>query len=161
MSELQEKLDDLKVEITSKFNGVVMQDGRQCFAWLVTLKRDRAEVTVDFYTGIGCTKRKVSEKDLRKLKDGTWEVYVMDRWVSMQEAISRARVVPAPPKSADVLNCMFGSACDEDFSEWCANFGYSDDSIKAKRTYDKCQELERKAKRLLGSHYAEVSACEH
>ena len=43
----------------------------------------------------------------------------------------------------DVLYCLTMDAqCVEysDFEDWCAEFGYDDDSISAKKTYDACCE---------------------
>ena len=47
------------------------------------------------------------------------------------------KVSPALP---DVLHSLLmdSSATDETFSNWCANYGYSDDSIKALETYQAC-----------------------
>lgn len=44
------------------------------------------------------------------------------------------------PTLADVLHSLLmdSSAADETFSVWCANYGYSDDSIKALETYQAC-----------------------
>lgn len=45
------------------------------------------------------------------------------------------------PKIIDVLMCLVLDAqvieCGS-FSDWCAEYGYSDDSIKAKETYEAC-----------------------
>jgi hypothetical protein len=54
-------------------------------------------------------------------------------------------VTPTPkkPKVADVLHSLImdASAADENFHDWCANYGYSDDSIKAMNTYKACLEI--------------------
>lgn len=45
------------------------------------------------------------------------------------------------PHVADALHSLIldSSACESSFSEWCAEYGYSDDSIKARETYDACR----------------------
>lgn len=50
---------------------------------------------------------------------------------------------PKKPKVADVLHSLImdASAADANFHDWCANFGYSDDSIKAMNTYKACLEV--------------------
>ena len=50
------------------------------------------------------------------------------------------RSKPVKPKIADVLYSLFldASAADENFNDWCANLGYSDDSISAFNTYKQC-----------------------
>lgn len=49
---------------------------------------------------------------------------------------------PRKPKVADVLHSLIldASAADENFHDWCANFGYSDDSIKTMNMYKACLE---------------------
>lgn len=55
---------------------------------------------------------------------------------------SWATPTPKKPKVADVLHSLIldASAADENFHDWCANYGYSDDSIKAMNTYNACLE---------------------
>lgn len=50
---------------------------------------------------------------------------------------------PVRPTVADVLYSLFmdANAADESFSDWCDNFGYSDDSIKALNTYKACCDI--------------------
>lgn len=50
---------------------------------------------------------------------------------------------PKKPKVADVLHSLImdASAADANFHDWCANFGYSDDSIKAMNTYKACLDV--------------------
>ena len=47
---------------------------------------------------------------------------------------------PVKPTIADVLHSLFldASAADLNFHDWCAEYGYSDDSIKALNTYKAC-----------------------
>ena len=56
---------------------------------------------------------------------------------------SRGNRKPRKPKVADVLHSLIvdASAADENFHDWCATFGYSDDSIKAMNTYKACLEV--------------------
>lgn len=42
------------------------------------------------------------------------------------------------PKTEDVFYSLINDIVEEPFEDWCANFGYSDDSIDAKRLYDLC-----------------------
>lgn len=46
------------------------------------------------------------------------------------------------PSVADVMHSLFmdASAADQNFSDWCADYGYSDDSIKALNIYKQCLE---------------------
>lgn len=54
----------------------------------------------------------------------------------------RSKNRPKRPKIAEVLHSLVldASAADENFNDWCANYGYSDDSIKALNIYKACLE---------------------
>ena len=49
---------------------------------------------------------------------------------------------PVSPTVADVVYSLMmdASEVDQSFKNWCSDFGYSDDSIKALNTYRQCQE---------------------
>jgi len=57
-----------------------------------------------------------------------------------------------PPKLADIFYGLVldSEACEMSFQDWCDNFGLDSDSIKAKKSYDQCQEIGFKVKSLLG-----------
>lgn len=63
------------------------------------------------------------------------------------------------PKLEEVLHGLFldSSAREQCFQDWCSDFGYSDDSIKAKRIYDACLENAFKLKKALGHKYTEIN----
>ena len=55
----------------------------------------------------------------------------------------RSKNKPIRPKIADVLYSLIldaTSAADENFFDWCDNYGYPNDSIKAMNIYKKCLE---------------------
>ena len=56
---------------------------------------------------------------------------------------------PTRPTVTDVLHSLFmdASAADENFSDWCANYGYSDDSIKALNIYKACIDIAQNLRR--------------
>jgi hypothetical protein len=56
---------------------------------------------------------------------------------------------PKKPKIADVMYSLFmdASAADENFHDWCDNFGFSSDSIKALNTYKQCLEIAAQLRR--------------
>lgn len=63
------------------------------------------------------------------------------------------------PKLSDVLHSLILGASPvlngETFQDWCANCGYSDDSIKAKAVYDTCVQTGLALKRELGQKQIE------
>lgn len=84
--------------------------------WRVTLSSKAGSHSFDYFTGLG----------LRTKPRNEWD---------------KAR--PKKPKVADVLHSLIldASAADENFHDWCANYGYSEDSIKAMNTYKACLEV--------------------
>ncbi|QIG56934.1 hypothetical protein vBPaeSS2019XI_056 [Pseudomonas phage vB_Pae-SS2019XI] len=50
---------------------------------------------------------------------------------------------PVAPCAADVLYCLLSDAngADQNFNDWCADFGYDPDSRKALATYDECSKV--------------------
>ena len=87
-----------------------------CDQWRVTLSSKAGFHSFDYFTGLG----------LRHKPKPSW-------------------VTPTPkkPKVADVLHSLImdASAADENFHDWCANYGYSDDSIKAMNPYKACLQI--------------------
>lgn len=83
--------------------------------WRVTLSSKAGFHSFDYFTGLGL-----------RHKPDSW-----------------GKRKPRKPKVADVLHSLIldASAADENFHDWCANFGYSDDSIKAMNTYKACLEV--------------------
>lgn len=65
------------------------------------------------------------------------------------------------PTAADVLSCLISDASTVDgarnFSEWCADLGYSDDSIRAERTYRTIEYQSRKLRAFLGSDFNTIA----
>ena len=63
-----------------------------------------------------------------------------------------------PPELDDVLYSLVldSEALEEPFESWALNFGYSDDSIKAKEIYEACQKNAFKLKAILGVAFEEA-----
>lgn len=109
-----EALEALPVKI--EYVGETTRDNDwQCDQWRVTLSSKAGFHSFDYFTGLG-----------RRYKPDSW-----------------GKRKPKKPKVADVLYSLImdASAADENFHDWCANFGYSDDSIKAMNTYKACLEV--------------------
>lgn len=108
--------------------------GLECFAWRATFTYKRGHRTFDYFTGIGnVTKPKNSFMDAK----------------------------PVKPCAADVLFALLldAGALDENFSDWCGNFGYSDDSLAALRTYQQCIDIGKGLRLMFDSaQLAELSA---
>ena len=98
--------------------------------WRVTLSSKAGFHSFDYFTGLGLreTLRGVRAMNVpnKRFVNGHWEA-----------------AKPKKPKVADVLHSLImdAGAADENFHDWCANYGYSDDSIKAMNTYKACLEV--------------------
>ena len=67
------------------------------------------------------------------------------------------------PKLDSVLDCLLTDSIGVDgviFEDFCSEFGYNKDSIKAKKVYEACKKNSKKLKNLLGSTYFELIKCE-
>lgn len=109
-----EALEAMPVKID--YVGETTRDNNwQCDQWRVTLSSKAGFHSFDYFTGLGL-----------RHKPDSW-----------------GKRKPRKPKVADVLHSLIldASAADENFHDWCANFGYSDDSIKAMNTYKACLEV--------------------
>ena len=70
-------------------------------------------------------------------------------WLCAMGPRERARTIRAEsvPKRPDILGPLHsmlldgGSAAQNTFTEWCHEFGYDNDSIKARDIYDACQKV--------------------
>lgn len=109
------------------------RDGWECFAWQVSFARklpgrthDKPAV-FDYFTGAGHIKpRSRAQQD-----PYSWQF---------------RPGIPVRPMAADVLACLLmdAAAAHMGFSEWCSEYGYSDDSIKAFETYRACEQCAQK-----------------
>lgn len=103
----------------------------QCDQWRVTLSSKAGFHSFDYFTGLGL--RDTVRGVLAMNAPGNWFNPKTHQWTATK---------PKKPKVADVLHSLImdASAADENFHDWCANYGYSDDSIKAMNTYKVCLE---------------------
>lgn len=107
-------IDALPVKID--YVGETVRDNDwKCDQWRVQLTSKAGYWSTDYFTGLG----------LRSKSRQSW-----------------ATPTPKKPAVADVLHSLFmdASAADYNFSDWCAEYGYSDDSIKALNIYKQCLE---------------------
>lgn len=90
------------------------RDDWMCDEWSVLFERDRKTIiSTTFRTGIG----------LRKKAKQLW-----------------VKDIPVKPNATSVLYSLLidAEAIDKSFVDWCDDFGYSNDSLKALNTYNAC-----------------------
>ena len=102
----------------------------KCDQWRVSVTTKAGFWSTDYFSGTGL-RREV--KGNRAFDVKTHKI-VGNKWIPAE---------PVKPKIADVLYSLFSDsqAADLNFNDWCAEFGYSDDSIKSLNTYKQCLEI--------------------
>jgi hypothetical protein len=93
--------------------------------WRVSVTGPSGYWSTDYFTGLGLRTPAVVRRDIGG------RTYI------------KAPAKIKKPSIASVMHCLliYASAADENFNDWCANFGYSDDSLKALNTYKQCLEV--------------------
>lgn len=124
------------------FVGKIKRDNWDCFAWSVHLK----DQTFDYYTGLGHATKSVGYMGL---KPKTLARKVI-RSTNDRDEVIFIHI----PKLKDVLHALALDCTNENFHDWCSNFGCSTDSRKALETYLLCQENEIKLRKVLKSKNA-------
>lgn len=114
---------DYVAEVLSKWDS---DTPRTVDQWRVTISSRAGSHSFDYFTGLGLRTRTYSGSG-RKW-DATRKKHYNDR--------------PNAPKVADVLHSLImdASAADCNFDDWCSDYGYSSDSIKALNVYKSCLE---------------------
>jgi len=117
MDTVTAKIDTAALPIKCVFVAKTKREDWECFEWRVTFSSKSGEWNVPYYCGMGHVEKQ------KKVPD----------WM-------RTEPKPKKPSNDDILHSLIldASAQDMNFSDWCAEFGYSDDSIKALNTYQEC-----------------------
>lgn len=109
------------------------------YHWSVCLEYDGRTLTVDYWMGSAHAK---------KLKTPSGMVY---------------KVIPIKPDAGSVLSSLLSgaSACEQTFDDWCADYGYNNDSRKDLALYLECQESGKRLRKLLGDDYGNFASAEN
>lgn len=113
--------------------------------WRVTIKKDgRDVIETDYMQGSGHAPAyndpSIFPGPQRKRDQHTTTKRIREECETGRHSNGR-RLPINPPDVADVMHSLLldASALDSrDFADWCADYGYSDDSISARATYDAC-----------------------
>jgi hypothetical protein len=98
--------------------------------WRIVIETKSGYWSTDYWTGLGLRETIRGARAMVMPENR----FVKGKWQATK---------PVKPKIADVMYSLFmdASAADENFHDWCENFGYSSDSIKAMNTYKQCLEI--------------------
>lgn len=108
----------------------VRENNWKCDEWRITLTAPgKPTLTEPYYTGTG------HRKQVRPMPSPAYR----PRTIAYEEWAKTA-FKPQAPEAADFLHSFLsdGEAVNMSFTDWCAEYGYDDDSIKALRTYEAC-----------------------
>jgi hypothetical protein len=111
-------------------------------AWEIVFAKSGANsLRVPYKTGIGHRKAPAWDRSIYARSPKT----AFDR--RQLEVSGR----PVAPDAADVLHSLtMDDTRGESFRDWCANYGYDDDSRRALATYELCQRQTDDARRFFG-----------
>ena len=124
-SKVDEILSSAGIRFTVRLLGETKRDDWECDEWRVSF----GKLETSYFTGTGLRKPIAgAPKDKgnpRTLYREDWE---------------RRYLRPQAPQAADVLHSLVldSEADGMSFRDWCDNFGYSDDSLKALEVYRQC-----------------------
>lgn len=144
-------LEAQRIKFSAAYRGVVTRDGWESDHWHVDISRDTRSTYLEFYTGLG---------NRQAPKRGPF-AFEVDRGNPREvHAWRQKHAKPVPPTAASVLYCMLSDAQagQGTFRDFCSDFGYSDDSIKALNTYTACQDMEHKLRAVFMSEHREELA---
>ena len=133
-------IDFETLPVTITYSGEDEHDGWKCDHWRVRISNQNGYWTTDYYTGLG----------LRTPIPAVYLAHNPPRKGTLAyEAMEKACRKPVKPKVIDVLYALVldADAADQNFDEWCDNYGYSNDSIKAMNTYKQCLETAQALRR--------------
>lgn len=136
-AKVAEILDTAGVAYSARYITETNQGEWKCDQWFCTFTSGKTSEHFDYFTGLGHREtvsgfKAVHMPGARMIK-GHWQA-----------------TKPKAPDAASVLYCLIldSSACDQSFSDWCADYGYDTDSRKALETYLSCQASAEKMKRI-------------
>lgn len=149
--------------LTFEANGGAFVNDEQWphFHWNITISRIEKQIQTTYKTGVAhhTINGKTDEATKAHFLKGKF-------WLTRERETSRTvyrhpitpgatpgaqlQLIPTPPKLLDVLHSLIldSEASDYSFGEWCTNFGYDTDSIKALSTYRACEEIAEKMRKV-------------
>ena len=125
-----DRIDTNALPMKTVFVGKTKREDWECFEWRVTFSNKLGEWNQPYYCGMAHVEK-------QKFPAG----HYMHR-----------EPKPAKPSNDNILHSLIldASAADMNFADWCAEYGMSDDSIKALNTYRECLEIATRLRKYLG-----------
>lgn len=143
---LREAWNDYTDMLTKERDGFNTLQYQHCPAWDDDMPDDDLEFILDAM-GVNMTAQLISQRPDSLMSDmpkgSRHYACTITRGTEtvISTFYSQGPAIKTSPDLLDVLQCLLsdGSAADESFDDWCANFGYDTDSRKAFATYELCK----------------------
>lgn len=136
------KLAEWGITAHAIYTGEAKKDDWAHDAWVIVLAGKTAHERFDYCTGTGHRKldsRDVTAVRMERARLGGNTGAARANLKRYEESLKH----PVIPTSASVLYCLVldAGAARETFADWCSNYGYDADGIKALKTYDACRDV--------------------
>lgn len=133
------KLAEWDITAHAIYTGEAKKDDWAHDTWVIVLASKTAHERFDYCTGTGHRKldvHGVTAVRMERARLGGNTGAARANLEHYEESLKH----PVIPTSASVLYCLVldAGAARETFADWCSNYGYDADSIKALKTYDAC-----------------------
>ena len=115
--------------------------------WDCTLERGKHSHTFSYTKGSGHCH---AYRNPVRFPGGRMDVYATKEAIRHECETGKKAT---PPSLEEVCYSLFMDAYDGDFEDWCSDFGYSDDSIRAKAMYEECCRTRHALQRMFRYHY--------
>lgn len=120
----------------------LMRDNWKCDGWILQITNKSNTECFNYYTGIG--RRVVSKVD---------KVWIMSEYkgsVNLKHMLAKY-AKPVIPEVCGIIHSIIDDteALHSSFSDWCDNFGYDNDSIKALNIYNQCTDNAKKLRKVI------------
>ena len=102
-----------------------------------------------FRVGIGHVKRFRGDNANKKAREEGYEIILENDYHLGVLRLKRIKI-------SEIVYCTLMDYTEENFQDWCDNFGYDTDSRKALATYLECQENYVRLRKALGQGFNEV-----
>lgn len=126
--EIKARIEEIPVHYEVTYAGQTKRHNWDCDAWRYKIN----DIEGDYFTGLG----------LRKITKSAPKCGLPKNTIGYKQW-EDSYLKPVKPHLADILYSLFSEAdaLDMNFKEWCDNFGYDDDSIKALNIYNQCIDI--------------------
>ena len=134
------------ISYSAQYIGQTKRDDWDCDAWCVSFEYPGKPVqTFEFFTGLGLRAEPTDRDKINARLPGLTERDIQNRTIYGRRYLADIEKLrkPKAPTVASVLHSIIldSEAMGQSFNDWCANYGYSNDSIKALNTYRQCQSI--------------------